>query len=108
MSSIKQGKSIFVKQCSQCHTIEAGKKLKINCDIETEKQTKECKSVQFYASKSMSKEDIKAASEANDLLKRLEEDPKKSIPGKELVLAGIKKKNERMSVIAYLKDLKSI
>ena len=56
----------------------------------------------------MSKEDIKAASEANDLLKRLEEDPKKSVPGKELVLAGIKKKNERMSVIAYLKDLKSL
>ena len=108
MSAIKQGKTIFIKRCSQCHTIEQGKKLQLNCDIENEEQIQECKSMQFYASKPITKEDITAAKEANSLLKRLEANPRQNIPGKELILAGIKKKNERMCLIAYLKDSKSI
>ena len=108
MSAIKQGKTIFIKRCSQCHTIEQGKKLQLNCDIENKEQIQECKSMQFYASKPITKEDIIAAKEANDVMKRLEANPKQKIPGKEIILAGIKKKNERMSLIAYLKDSKSI
>ena len=77
MSAIKQGKSIFIKKCAQCHTIEVGKKLKFTCDKETEKQTNECKSMQYFASNAMKNEDLDAASDVDNLLKTLERNPKK-------------------------------
>ena len=106
MGVLEHGKTLFMQRCSQCHTVEIDNKLQTDLPRSASEPTSECKSMQFFAYKYIDADNGDENSLSTPAsLQKYSELPKKYVPGREIILVGIKKKNERVSLLAYLQAL---
>ncbi len=99
----KKGESIF-KKCSICHTINKGEKNKIGPNLWNVINSKVASKNEFAYSTAMqhkgSNNDVWSLQELINYLKS----PRKYVPGTKMAFAGIKKLDDRIDLIEFLRN----
>jgi cytochrome c len=98
----QDGEALFRRQCSACHTVEAGRN-KIGPSLAAIYGKKAGEVPDFEFSDEM--KGSKVTWNDDSLLKYLT-DPKGFIPGTKMVYAGLKNPDDAKAVVDYLKGLK--
>jgi cytochrome c len=98
----EEGAKMFKRICFICHTSEAGKN-KIGPSLFGVIGRKAGTVPSFAYSEAMKSSGITWDDQTID---KYIEDPKKFVPGNKMAYAGVKKKDERKEIIAYLKTLR--